>query len=220
MKPKIKIAIVDDEELFRKSLILLITSYNNKIEVVFDGSNGQEFIDYVTKEGSIIPDIVLMDIRMPQLNGIETTIQLNTLNPNISVIVLSSIVSSYCREFMLKNGVKGYLSKSSSPEEVLNAIQEVYKKGVSFDHEMIDFIVSQKYVSNRHLKTHHQLSEREIEIIQLICSELTNKQIAQKLNLSERTIEGHRKNMIQKTNSTTIAGLILFAVREQLIQIY
>lgn len=221
MNARIKLALLDDETIFRTSLKLLLQSRNKNFDFVFEGSNGDEFITYLKERDAVIPDILLLDIKMPDgKNGMETISYLSKKHDEIKVIVLSSITNSHCKEFMINKGVCGYLSKNASSNSLLHTIQEVHEKGISFEPEMIKYLVNKsKESNNRVVKSHHQLSKREVEILRLLSRQLSNKQIAEKLYISERTVEGHRRSMMDKTESENVVGLILFALKEQIINI-
>lgn len=218
---KIKLALLDDETIFRTSLKLLLQSRNKNFEFIFEGSNGGELIEYLKKSDSIIPDILLLDIRMPDgMNGMETISFLSKKYENIKVIVLSSITASHCKTYMISKGVCGYLAKNASPNCLLTTIEKVYEDGIYFESDMIKYIMDKsKILNSRTVKHHHELSDREVDVLKLLTKQLSNKQIGEQLNISERTVEGHRKNMMTKTRSDNVIGLILFAIREQIIDI-
>lgn len=221
MENKIKLALVDDEAIFRTSLKLLLESRNKNFEFIFEGSNGDELISYLSSKDSIRPDILLLDIRMPEgMNGMETISVLSQKYEDIKVIVLSSITTPHCKTFMINKGVCGYLAKNASPDTLLRTIQKVYENGVYFETDMIKYILDKSKKDNvSRIKYHHELSDREIDVLKLLSQQYSNKQIAAELNISERTVEGHRRKMLSKTNSVNIIGLILFAIREQIIDI-
>lgn len=221
MESKVKIALVDDEAIFRTSLKLLLQSRNKNFNFVFEGSNGDELITYLSDSKNVKPDILLLDIRMPEgMNGMETISVLSKKHEDIKVIVLSSITTPHCKTFMINKGVCGYLAKNASPDTLLRTIEKVYENGVYFETDMIKYILDKsKKDYSSHIKNHHELSSREIEVLKLLSQQYSNKQIAGKLKISERTVEGHRRKMLSKTNSANIIGLILFAIREQIIDI-
>ena len=221
MENKIKIALVDDEALFRTSLKLLLQSKEKNFDFVFEGNNGDELISYLDNESNIKPDILLLDIRMPDgMNGMETISVLSKQHEDIKVIVLSSITTPHCKTYMINKGVSGYLAKNSSPDTLLNTIRKVYENGVYFESDMIKYILDKsKKEYNSKIMQPHELSDREIDVLKLLSKQYSNKQIAEELNISERTVEGHRRNMMTKTNSANVIGLILYAIREQIIDL-
>lgn len=216
---KIKVAILDDELLFRNSFQALL-SMEDDFQLVFSGNNGAEFLEYLKQKENKQPDILLVDIRMPVLNGIETVNHIKQKFPDIKCIALTVFDSSVFKGQMLHQGVVGYITKNNTPENVFHCIRQVHEKGYSFDDEMIEFIVKTKISDNEYPKVNpYLLSEREKEVLRLICKQYTNKEIADKLFISERTVEGHRNNMIAKTESKNIVGLILWGIKNQLVEL-
>lgn len=213
MNKKINIAIVDDEALFRKSLLYVLKREKN-IKVVFDGANGKEIIQYL-KSDENLPDIILMDIRMPMMDGVETSKIILEQYPEIKIIIVSSVESPRFVEVMVRYGASSYLLKTSQPQKVVHTINQVHEHGVCFDPEMMSIIINSR--RNKQPISSHELSKREIEILQLLCKQLNTKEIAEKLCLSERTIDGHRKNMLDKTGSKNVIGLILWGIKNEVL---
>ncbi len=212
MDDKINIAIVDDEILFRKSIIYILNQEQN-FNVVFEGGNGKELLTFL-ESNEKKTDIILMDIRMPVLDGVETAKIISDQFADVKMIILSSINSNHFIEMMIKLGVSSYLFKDSLPQEVVHAINRVYEDGIYFKPDMISLILNLKEGKETDI---NQLSEREVEILQLICKQLNAKEIGDKLCLSERTVEGHRKRMLEKTKSKNVVGLILWGMRNNII---
>lgn len=217
---KINIAIVDDELLFRKSITFLVNS-EQQFNVVFDGANGEELLNYLSNKRNIRPDIVLMDIRMPRLNGIQTSKLLSTKFPQIKIIALSTFDSDHFVELMVKHGALAYIPKNSEPEKVIYTIDQVYHRGIHFEPEVMSVIINAKREGDSaiHKNSFLILSDREIEVLQLICRQLSTKEIADQLCISERTVEGHRKKMMQKTGSKNVVGLILWGIKNQVLSL-
>jgi DNA-binding NarL/FixJ family response regulator len=214
---KINIAIVDDELLFRKSIAFLLNR-EQQFDVVFDGSDGEELLDYLSNKRNVCPDIVLMDIRMPGLNGIQTSKILGSKYPHIKIIALSTFGSKHFIELMVQHGASAYLPTNSDPENVIYTIHQVYNKGVYFEPEMLNIILNLKRTGGAEdTSSFLVLSDREIEVLQLIFNQLSTKEIAGKLCISERTVEGHRKKMMKKTDSKNVVGLILWGIKNQLV---
>lgn len=218
MSSKINIAIVDDELLFRKSIGFLLREEKN-LTVVFDGGNGEELLGYLGNKNNICPDIVLLDVRMPVLNGVQTSKILSDKYPDITIIALSVFDSEKFVEFMVQSGASAYLPKNSDPDKVIHTINQVYKHGVYFEPEFLNIIMNMKRGEGplRKKFSFLDLSDREIEVLHLICRQLSTKEIADKLCISERTVEGHRKQMLRKTKSKNIVGLILWGIKNQVI---
>lgn len=215
----IRIAIVDDEALFRKGMSLLLEDVED-IEVVMDASNGQEFLDQL-KDNPSLPDVVLMDMKMPILNGIETAKVMSVDFPEVKIITLSTYFSKAFVTNMLELGVASYLAKNSKIDLVELTIREVAEKGFYYSDEIQGIIRESMLDKKRQSKATFsiQLTAREKEILQLICEQHTNAEIAKKLYISSRTVDGHRNNLLQKMNCKNTAGLVALAMQQQLVKV-
>jgi DNA-binding NarL/FixJ family response regulator len=213
---KYKIIIVDDHQIFRMGLKLLLSMIPD-VEVVAEAANGQEFLDLL---GTQTADIVFMDLRMPIMNGVEATEKALKLFPELKIIALSSSNDSDNFDRMIYAGVEGYMLKNSNFNDFKTAIEKVTKGGNYFSEELlVNFtkaIISQKIRSKNEVP---ELSKREIEVLQLICNGFSNQKIGEKLNISSRTIERHKTNLITKTKTGNTVNLILYALRHKLVQI-
>lgn len=219
MNKKIKLAIVDNETLFRKSIVFLLNNETD-FEIVCDYSNGEEFISYLeNNEADKHPEIVLLDIRIPVLNGVETFKVIAEKFPGIKVICLSSCDSPHFLELMVQQGISAYLIKNSQPDKVFRTIRGVSRHGIHFEADKINIILNTKRNDRFQKSAIPRLSEREVEILTLICRQLGTKEIAEKLGISERTVEGHRKNMMKKTSTKNIVGLILWGIKNQMVAV-
>lgn len=218
----IRIAIVDDEALFRKGMSLLLEDVEDveDIEVVMDASNGQEFLDQL-KDNPSLPDVVLMDMKMPILNGIETAKVMSVDFPEVKIITLSTYFSKAFVTNMLELGVASYLAKNSKIDLVELTIREVAEKGFYYSDEIQGIIRESMLDKKRQSKATFsiQLTAREKEILQLICEQHTNAEIAKKLYISSRTVDGHRNNLLQKMNCKNTAGLVALAMQQQLVKV-
>ncbi len=214
---KIKIAIVEDELLFRKSLLFFLNKEDN-MEIIFDGGNGEELIDFLSDSIST-PDIVITDIRMPVFDGIDTAKHLTEHYPDIKIIALSAFHSDSFIEQMINYGVSSYLLKDSTPDEVITAINQVYESGTSFSSRILNAILKIRKKSDDKSERFYKLSQREIEILKLVCEQYNTKEIADMLCLSERTIEGHRKKLLEKTDSKNVVGLVLWGIKNHILSI-
>ena len=215
----IRIAIVDDEVL----IVMLLCDYflkHKKILVTLTANDGSTFIDCLRKVESI-PDIVLLDLHMKGLNGIDTTTILKKEFPDLKIIVISSYYKKTFMGYMLKLGVNAFLPKGILPEQLAEAIEEVYNKGYYFVEEQIEAMRNQ--ISSKtpapSFSSEEELSEREIEVLKLICQQYTAQQIADKLFISPRTVEGHKSNLLLKTSARNLAGLVIYAVQKNIINI-
>lgn len=220
MEESIKIALVDDEELFRKGISMILRSEED-IQIIAEAGNGHEFLSLLEK-GQISPDIVLMDLQMPHLNGIKCTEILHQKRPDIKVIALSSHYNLSLITNMLSLGVSGYLPKNSPPDEVITTIREISARGFYYTREVM--VAFHNNIQNRNknqivknpnlLRT---LSEKEIEILKLICKQKTTGEIANMLKVSPRTVDGHRNRLLLKTGAKNVVGLVLYALENNFI---
>jgi len=213
----IRIAVVDDHSLFRKGLISILQQVAD-FEVVMEATNGQEFID---KLPSTQVDVVLMDIQMPQLDGTKATEIIRQKFPEVKVIILSMHDEDKYILHLMEIGANGYLLKDNDPEEVEKAIRKVIETDIYFS----DFVskvmmrkITRKTQQDKKIFNYKtDLSDREIEVLKLICEGLTTAETGDRLALSPRTVEGHRLRMIEKLGVKNTAGLVAFAIKNQLI---
>ena len=220
MQNAIKIFIADDELLFRSGISFLLQREEN-IEVVAQGNNGQELIDYL-KTNENHPDIVLMDLKMPVLNGVEATKLLHKYYPQIKVIALTSYNTNSFINNMIQVGAASYLVKNSTPAEMIFTINEVANKGFYYNDVVFKAIQDSIEFDGGKTKSDFDkdfLTSREQEVLQLICEQLSAPEIASKLFLSPRTVEGHRNNLLIKTASKNIAGLVVYALQNGIVNI-
>lgn len=212
---KIKISIVDDHNLFRNGLKLLLDS-EQKLSVVSEAANGKEFIENIETN---IPEIVLMDINMPLMDGIETTEWLNKTYPEVKVIALSMFGEEEYYYKMINAGAKGFLLKNSGIDEVTDAIFQVYNGNSYFSQELL-YNVIKSFKSNKEIEEESaSLSKRELQVLEEICKGLSNQEIADNLFISKRTVDKHRANLLSKTNSKNTANLIMYAIKNKLISV-
>lgn len=215
---KIKIAITDDATLFRKGLRLLLEDFED-IEVILEANNGQELLDKLAA-ATELPNVIILDLQMPVLDGVETAKILRNEYENIKIIVLSSHYSKAFILNMTEVGAAAYLAKNTSPDEFATTIKKVYENGFHYNKEV--WTIIQKNLSKREKLTAsfvETLTKRELEILQLLCEQYTSTEIAEKLFISKRTVEGHRNNLLGKLNCRNIAGLVVYAIQNQLVKI-
>jgi DNA-binding NarL/FixJ family response regulator len=220
MKNTIKIILADDEELFRKGVSFLLQREEN-IEIVFEASNGQELIDYLHQNENY-PDIILMDLKMPFLNGVEATKIIHKDFPVIKVIALTSYNTNSFIANMIDVGAASYLVKSASPQEMIDTVNEVAEKGFFYNENVMQVIQQDivKSSSNaRSVLDSDYFTNREREILLMICQQYSNVEIAEKLFISARTVEGHRTNVLVKSGARNIAGLVVFAIQNKIISL-
>lgn len=211
---KIKIAIADDHAIFRRGIVSLLQN-NDDFEVISQAANGQELIDNLRKEQ---PHVILMDLQMPVLDGIRATQQIKKELSHIKIIIISMHDEAQFVSHLMELGANGYLLKDADPDEVENAIYTVHNEDYYYGAFLLK--VMHNRMINKPIKKivpffsiQVELSEREIEVLQHICEGTTAPQIADKINLSHRTVEGHRNRIMEKTGTKNIAGLVAWAVR-------
>lgn len=213
--------MVDDEELFRSGIAFILQREDN-INILHQSSNGKEVLDYLAIAPTL-PNIVLMDLKMPLLNGVETTKILKEQYAEIDVIALSSYHSKAFILNMINEGVSSYIIKNSSPAEMIKTINAVAEKGFYYDNSALRIIMEEKNQGNynnvKSVLDEEFLSPREKEVLELICHQYSSKEIAEKLFISPRTVDEHRKNLLFKTEVKNLAGLVVFAIQNDLVAI-
>lgn len=211
---KIRIALADDHQLFRNGLKILLESFGD-FTVVAEASNGAELLKAVENTPA---DIVLMDISMPEMDGAKATSELAARNPGTRVIALSMYGEEEYYYKMVDAGAKGFILKDSDINEVRDAITTVHRGGNYFSQELLYHVI--KRIKNREQEVKSSsLSRREKEILLKICEGLSNHEIADALFISKRTVDKHRANLLAKTGSKNTASLILYAIKNRLIEI-
>lgn len=219
MKKEILIAITDDESLIAK----LLEDFLNESEgykVLFTANDGG---DLIAKLNSIpiLPDVLLLDLKMKKMNGIETTQHLKTNFPSIKIIVISSYYQNSFVGFIFKTGASAFLPKGISPVFLKEVIDTVYHKEIHFTNVQIDKMrenISSK-APKPALSDFSELSQREIEVLKLISMQKTAKEIGEMLFITVRTVEGHKSNLFIKTGAKNIAGLVIYAIQHNIINI-
>jgi len=215
MNEKLKIAIVDDHALFRKSLAVLINMFP-QYEVIIDAANGQDMISLLKLQ---LPDIVLMDINMPVMDGYAATAWLRLNHPTVKVLALSTMDAETAIIKMIKSGAKGYVLKDAEPHELRQAFDDLMSRGYYYNELVTRKVmnsIGQLTESQSTLGVFAKLSERETEFLKLTCTELTYKEIADKLCISVRTVEGYRDTLCEKLNLKTRVGLAMYALKNQI----
>ncbi|NVK84944.1 MAG: response regulator transcription factor [Cytophagia bacterium] len=214
----IKVAIADDHKLFREGLRFLMDQMDN-LEVVFEASNGRELLDNIESHQ---PDVLLLDLDMPEVDGLEALKQLRPKYPDLGIIILTMHSDSKMVAYLMELGANSYLLKDTSPEEFKKAIANVVEEGFYFNKMVSQaMLVGLQGQSKKKPSLGHNeaLTSRELEVLELICQEFTAKEIADKLFISHRTVEGHRKNLIEKLGVKNTAGLIVKAIKEGIIEV-
>lgn len=213
---KPNIIIVDDHLIFRQGLKSLLT-IENIATVIGEASNGLEFIDLLSQ---LKPDLVLMDIDMPHMNGLDATEKALELMPDLKIIAFTMFGDEEYYYKMIDRGVKGFILKTSGINELENAIHDVMAGECFFSNELLRKIISNLSHKNTPVITkYEELTGRELEVLQQICLGLTTDEIAQKLFISPKTVKSHRSNLLEKTFSKNTPELILFAIKNKIIEL-
>ncbi|MDF1696622.1 MAG: response regulator transcription factor [Saprospiraceae bacterium] len=214
----ISIAIADDESLFRKGMKMILNSYDN-LTVNIEAEDGEDIVQQLEATDSL-PDVLLLDLKMPKMNGIEAAKIIRANFPTVKIIVLSTHFSRAFVTNMLEIGASSYLPKNSEPEEVAVTIEAVFDKGFHYNNEVMEIIRENMMSKNIPRASFNvELTSREKEILQLICEQYTTPEIAKKLFISPRTVDGHRNNLLAKLDCKNIAGLVVFAMQNEIVKI-
>lgn len=209
---KISIVLIDDHRLFRKGIDSLIQTFTG-YRVVFDAGGGQEFMEWINNNSP--PEIVLLDLNMPLMSGLQLSVWLREHYPSVSIIVLSMVDDEQSVISLIKTGIKGYLLKDAEPSEFRHALDEIVGGGVYFPA-----FVS-RYMAEKLNRADHEVSlnQREVEFIRFAASELTYKEIADKMCVSLRTVDGYRDSLFVKLNIKNRVGLALYAVKNKIVEL-
>jgi len=212
----IKVAIADDHKIFRKGVILSLRPFTN-IKFVWEADNGDQLLEGVA---STEPDVVLMDLRMPGKDGVEATKILSKQYPNIHVIVLSMYEDDRFVSHMMENGASGYLLKNAEPQEIRRAIMDVHEKGYYLNNFVNRILLKKSHAKQKaipSLNSEITLTDRERDVLKFICSQFTAQEIAQKMDISPRTVEAIKDRLMERFGSKNTAGLVFFAVKNNLV---
>ncbi len=215
MNDKIKVLIVDDHEIFRNGLKMVLGRLKY-VEIAGEAANGKEFVDMLS---SAKPDVVLLDIEMPGLNGIDAAKAALVVNSKLKIIALTMFGDDEYIQSMLDAGAKGFLMKNINKETLDKAIQTVYNGGNYYSEELFEFFTRQFSKEKQGTQNDIDFTRREKEILQLLCEGLSNKEIADALFISERTVLGHKTNLMTKTNTKNSLSLMAYAIKNKLVVI-
>lgn len=215
MFPKItRVLLVDDHLLVLEGLSFLLSSFDG-VEVIGTYTDGREAVDYYRQHGA---DIIITDMRMPAMDGVAVCAELRKINPNAKVLMLTMMdEDKYVRE-AVKMGVNGYVLKNADPDELVLAIRTVLDGRPYYSEELVvEFLVDKSEVLNPKQITSAKLTLRELEILRLVGKEMSTNEIAEKLFISVPTVETHRRNLMQKIGAKSVVGMVLFAVKNDLL---
>lgn len=212
----IKVGIADDHKIFRKGVILSLRQYTN-ITFVFEAENGEELLKELE---TTQPDVVLMDLRMPGKDGIETTKEVSKRFPDVKVLILTMFEDERFVSHLMENGANGYLLKNADPAEIKKAIMEVMARGYylnNFVNRVLLKKSSNKTKAIPSLNSEIVMSDKEKEVVRLLCMEYTAAEIAQKMEISPRTVESIKDRLMERFGLKNTAGLVFFAVKNNMI---
>lgn len=212
----ISIIIADDHQIVRDGITAMLDEYE-EIRIVGEAANGPEVLELCKKEGI---DLIIMDLNMGEMGGIEATKRVKKEHPGIKVLALTMMKDDQKIRDMIQAGASGYVFKNSGVKDLLEAIETVMEGELYFSDEAVSTLVGNLNKSDAERKRESEdseLTEREREVLKLICQEYTNKEIGDKLYISVRTVDSHRRNLLQKTGARNTAGLVRYAVEHNLL---
>jgi len=212
---KLKIIVVDDHKLFREGLKILLSNLE-EVDEVLEAPDGEAFLNMLK---TCHPDLVLMDIEMPRINGIEATARAIEMFPDLKILALSMYSDEEYFQKMVDAGVCGFLLKNSEFSEVKKAITSVLQGNNYFTEEILYRLVNRFKTKPVQTEPPVTLSDRELEVLLLICKGLSNQEIADKLFISKRTVDHHRASLLTKTNTRNAASLVIYAIRHKMIEV-
>lgn len=212
---KIAVGITDDHQLFLKSLSVLINTFSN-FEVTLEALNGQELLNKLAV-ATVLPEIILIDVNMPVMGGIDTVSAINRKYPLIKMIALSMKDDDTTIINMIKAGCNAYLQKDIHPEDLEKALQQVYAKGI-YNGDSLN-INYRRLLTHEHQAKTLQLTDKEKIFLQLACSDSTYKKIAADMKVAERTVDGYRESLFEKLNVQSRVGMVLEAIRRELVSL-
>ncbi len=209
--------IADDHSIFRQGLKLALRD-DHQLKNIGEAGNGIELLSLMKKK---VPDVVLLDLKMPEMDGMETIKQLKTDYPDVKVLILTMYDDEHFILHLMESGASGYLVKNTDPEEIKKAIHAVCENGYYFSDFVSNVMLKtlvKKNVAIPKFKQEVKLTDKEREVLQLICQQYTNTEIAKKVFLSHRTVEGIRSSLLEKIGVRNTAGLVLYAVKHNIYE--
>jgi DNA-binding NarL/FixJ family response regulator len=218
MAKEIRVILVDDHKLFRDGLKFVLSQIDY-LKVVAEASNGKEFLEIIDNEEA---DLVLMDISMPKIDGIEATTRAIEKYPDLKIIALSMFCNEEYYYKMIQAGVKGFILKESGRDELQKAIETVNDGENYFSQKLLTEVIANmnnhsKPAGNK--KDQNYITKRELDVLKLICVGLSNSEIAERLFISTRTVEGHKTSLIEKTGVKNSISLVLYAIKNSIVEL-
>jgi two-component system, NarL family, response regulator DegU len=211
----IKIMIAEDQTLFREGMIAVLESLDG-IKIIGEAGNGKDLIDKLENE---LPDVVLLDLKMPVMDGFEALKHIKKNYPAVKVIILTMHEDEDFVVEIIENGANSYLLKDTSLQELNNTIKKVMEN----EYYYVDYvqkIIAKRFLNKKNTRIHFntdKLNEQELEVLKLICQEFSNAQIGDKVNLSSRTVEGYKRRLQNKVGAKSLIGLVIYAIKNGLV---
>lgn len=220
MSKTIYLAIIDEEILFRKGIIQVLQETNN-MELLYEVSKGKELINQLQESNSFSPDVILIGLRGENKKEVEEVRKLSSKYPESKLITLCTGCNNALLARFLEIGVAAHMTKNATPQQIENGINMVVEKGFFYNERVLEVMRENMITHFPNKASSHKinLSEREKDVLKLICEQYTNTEIAQELNLSTRTVEWHRVNLLRKLKCRNTAGLVAIAVQQDLVQV-
>ena len=221
MEETIKVGLVEDQHLFRQGMKAMLSRWP-EIEVAFESPDGYSVHERL-RENQVIPDVMLIDLSLPsdgseEFNGWRVVQLLKSAYPDMGAIILSVHEDEYLMAQLIEQGANAYLAKDCDPQEVYDAIVAVHNKGSYINERVLKAIRGKLGGKVRQPKTYEDLSKREVEVLRLVCQQKTAQEIADELFISVKTVNGHRNNLMQKTGSKNVTGLVMYAVKHRIVE--
>jgi DNA-binding NarL/FixJ family response regulator len=213
MDKPLKVVIADDHQMFIDGVKSLLAKEKN-IQFVHEALNGEDALSYIRKNQV---DLLITDISMPGMSGTQLTRIIKNEFPQVKVLVLTMFADPAIINDILQSEAEGYILKNTGKQELLSAISKIMDDGTFYSNEVMNLMIKHNRKKNSNAQTRDELTERETEILKLVCEEYTTAGIAEKLFISPRTVDTHRKNILEKTQSKTIVGLIKYAFENNII---
>jgi DNA-binding NarL/FixJ family response regulator len=214
---KIKIAIADDYKIYREGLKVGLSSDEN-LDIILEADNGEDLLKELE---SFSPDVILMDLKMPVMDGMEATKAVRKKYPAIKVLVVTMYEDDKFIIHLMENGANGYLLKNAEPEEIKKSIYAVHENGYYFNDLVNKALLKKLILKNNFKPSFNQnidLTERELQVLKLICEEKTAAEIGKEIFLSPRSVEGIRQRLIEKIGVRNTAGLVMFAIKNGVVE--
>lgn len=222
MKKEINIGLVEDQALFREGMKAIINTWQD-MQVIFESADGHSVLDKL-RQATVLPDVMLVDLSLPpdgdrEYGGQQVTLALTNAYPDMKILILSVHDDEHFINQLIQCGAHGYLVKDSGPREVQEAIIAVHNKGSYINERALKALQMKNVRAPRNKPQNLSITKREEEILQLVCKQYTAEEIAQELFISVKTVNGHRNNLLQKTGSRNVTGLVLYAIRNNIISL-